>query len=104
MSDDIISLEEEVRILREENKNLKERHIRERQIIRHLRTKCELRYKRLRKLEEHLQIWMNVRQQLFAHCLSDGVFNIWQKEFDCTSLNDIQFKTEKLIKRAKKYV
>lgn len=38
-----------------------------------------------------------VFDELFGHCCSNGVFNAWNKPFDCTSLNETNHKTERVL-------
>lgn len=45
-------------------------------------------------LNQHNEVF----HELFAHCCSNGVFNTWGKPFDCTNLNEVNHRTERLLK------
>jgi len=40
------------------------------------------------QMREALEAYESAREQLFLHCLSNGVFNAWNQALDCTKLND----------------
>lgn len=42
--------------------------------------------------------FQQLHEDLFGHCLSNGVFNAWGKRFDCTNLNNIAHDAEKFLK------
>jgi hypothetical protein len=39
-----------------------------------------------------------VREEMFGHFCSNGMFNAWGKQFDCTGLNDAHQQAEKALK------
>lgn len=39
--------------------------------------------------------------ELFGHCVSNGVFNAWQKPMDCTKLNAAVHLTGRVMRRVK---
>lgn len=41
-----------------------------------------------KQMREALEAYESAREQLFMHCLSNGVFNAWGHAMDCTQLND----------------
>lgn len=45
-------------------------------------------------LEEHVGVF----DALFVHCCSNGVFNAWGEPFDCTKMNEVHHKTNRLLK------
>ena len=55
------------------------------------------------ELVEALKLHKEVFDELFAHCCSNGVFNAWNKPFDCTKLNEANHKTERLLKSENLY-
>lgn len=44
-----------------------------------------------------LKMQKEVYDELFGHCCSNGLFNAWSKPFDCTKLNGVRLRIEKLL-------
>lgn len=40
----------------------------------------------------------DVFEDLFVHCLSNGVYNQWGKSFNCTDLNRVKYEIECYLK------
>lgn len=55
------------------------------------------------ELVDTLKDHKSVFDALFGHCCSNGVFNAWNKPFDCTKLNEVSHKTERLLKAEQLY-
>jgi len=55
----------------------------------------------LEQAVEALVKWQAVFQDLFGHCFSNGVFNAWGKEFNCTNMNNAQQHAAAIVAKHK---
>lgn len=51
-------------------------------------------------LLEACKKWQSVFDELFGHCLSNGVFNAWGQPLDCTKMNEASEASNAAIAKA----